>query len=380
MHEPKPLGGKIFTKPFQILLIFGVIGVFLILKRYFFGLGSVSNLNDGYPWGMWIVYDVVTGTAIACGGYSMALLVYVFNKGEYHPLVRSALMAGMFGYTLAGVSIYVDTGRWWNLQNIFIPPTANPNSIMFEVAVCVALYVAVMWIEFSPSFLENQKEQKGKLKIINKVMFVFISIGVLLPTMHQSSLGSLMIIGGHKLHSLWQTNLLPLMFLLTAITMGYAIVIFESLFASLGLKRPLETSLLSKLAAIIPKLIIAFFVVRIADLIYRGALGEIFRFNLQSIMFIIENLLFIYPMVVLLSAKKRQAPKYLFLSAVSMLVAGALYRFDAFLIAFNPGNGYHYFPAFSEIMITVGIIAIEIMAYLWFVKRLPVLPDLKHAQ
>ncbi len=380
MHEAKPLGGKIFTRPFKILMIFGIIGVFLILKRYFFGLGSVSNLNDGYPWGMWIVYDVVTGTAIACGGYSMAMLIYIFNKGQYHPLVRSALMAGMFGYTLAGVSIFVDTGRWWNLQNIFLPATANPNSIMFEVAVCVALYVAVMWIEFSPTFLEGKKKHESKLKILNRVMFFFIALGVLLPTMHQSSLGSLMIIGGQKVSPLWQTDFLPLLFLISAITMGFAVVVFESIFSSVGLKRPLETSMLTKLAGIIPKLLVVFYIIRIGDLIYRDALGEMFTFNLQSFMFIVENILFIYPMVILFSAEKRKAPKYLFLSAVSMLLAGSVYRFNTFLIGFDPGNGYVYFPSFSEIMITVGIIAMEIMAYLVFVKILPVLPDVKHAQ
>lgn len=380
MMESKPLGGKIFTKPFKILMVFGIIGVILILKRYFLGLGSVSNLNDGYPWGMWIVYDVVTGTAIACGGYAMAMLIYIFNKGEYHPLIRSALMAGMFGYTLAGVSIYVDTGRWWNLQNIFLPGTANPNSIMFEVAVCVALYVAVMWIEFSPAFFEGKEQHKGKLKLLNKVMFFFIALGILLPTLHQSSLGSLMIIAGQKVSPLWQTNWLPLLYLITAITMGYAIVVFESLFSSIGLKRPLETSMLSKLAGVIPKLLVVYFVFRFGDLIYRGALGHIFDIDLKSFMFILENLLYIYPVVILFSAVKRKNPKYLFLSAVSMLLAGVLYRFNTYLVGFNPGNGYVYFPSFSEIMITVGIIAIEIMAYLVFVKTLPVLPQVKHAQ
>lgn len=379
MSESKALGGKIFTKPFKILMIFGILGVFLILKRYLFGLGSVSNLSDGYPWGMWIVYDVVTGTAIACGGYSMAMLVYIFNKGQYHPLVRSALMAGMFGYTLAGASIYIDTGRWWNLQNIFLPGTANPNSIMFEVAVCVALYVAVMWIEFSPAFLEGKPQHEGKLKILNKVMFFFVALGALLPTLHQSSLGSLLIIGGQKVSPLWQTDWLPLLFLITALTMGYAIVVFESLFSSVGFKRPLETPLLAKLASVIPKLLVVFFVFRIGDLIYRGAFVYLLEFDLKSFMFILENLLYIYPMVILFSATKRQNSKYLFLSAVSMLLAGCLYRFNAYLVGFNPGGGYNYFPSFSEIMITVGIIAIEIMAYLVFVKKFPVLPAVKHA-
>ena len=112
-------------------------------------------LSDGYPWGMWIVYDVVTGTAIACGGYAMAILVYVFNKGQYHPLVRSALLASMFGYTLASVSIFFDVGRYWQMYNIFLPWYANTNSVMFEVAACIATYVLVMWLEFSPAFFEK---------------------------------------------------------------------------------------------------------------------------------------------------------------------------------------------------------------------------------
>ncbi len=299
MSETKAIGGKIFTKPFKILLVFAIIAVILIIKRLVFGLGSVTNLSDGYPWGLWIVYDVVTGTAIACGGYSMAMLVYIFNKGQYHPLVRSALMASMFGYTLAGLSIFIDVGRYWQLYNIFLPGFANVNSIMFEVAACIAAYVLVMWIEFSPALFEKPGKEKT-LKRINGIMFIFIALGVLLPTMHQSSLGSLMIIAGHKLSPLWQTGFLPLLFLISAIMMGFGMVIFESLFSSVGLKRPLETSMISKLSTVIPKLLVAFLVIRFGDLLWRGEIGLMFNFNIKSIMFIVENLFFIYPLIILL--------------------------------------------------------------------------------
>ena len=219
MIESKPIGGKIFTKPFKILMVFAIVAVIFMIKRVAFGLGSVTNLSDGYPWGLWIVYDVVTGTAIACGGYAMAMLVYILNKGKYHPLIRSALMASMFGYTLAGVSIYLDVGRYWQLHNIFLPAYANTNSIMFEVAFCVASYVFVMWIEFMPAFFERPGKEKI-LKFLNKIMFIFLALGVLLPTMHQSSLGTMMIVAGKKLSPLWQTGFLPLLFLISAILMG----------------------------------------------------------------------------------------------------------------------------------------------------------------
>ncbi len=378
MSELKPVKGKIFTLPFFILLILSVIAIPFIVKRFMYGLGAVSNLSDGYPWGMWIVYDVVTGTAIACGGYAMAIMVYVFNKGQYHPLVRSALLASMFGYTLASVSIFFDVGRYWQMYSIFLPWYSNTNSVMFEVAACIATYVLIMWLEFSPAFFEKPGQEKT-LKKINSVMFIFIALGVLLPTMHQSSLGSLMIIAGDKLSGLWQTGFLPLLFLISAIMMGFGMVIFESMFSSVHLERPLETSLLSKLSGVIPKLLIVFLIIRFGDLIFKGKLGLIFSFNLQSLMFVIENLLFIYPLIILSSKKKRDQSKYLFLSAASLVLAGAVYRFDTFLVGFNPGVNFHYFPSFAEIMITVGIISVEIMAYLIFIKTLPVLPEVKHA-
>ena len=378
MSELKPVKRKIFTLPFFILLILSVIAIPFIVKRFMYGLGAVSNLSDGYPWGMWIVYDVVTGTAIACGGYAMAIMVYVFNKGQYHPLVRSALLASMFGYTLASVSLFFDVGRYWQMYNIFLPWYSNTNSVMFEVAACIATYVLIMWLEFSPAFFEKSGSSKT-LKKINSVMFVFIALGILLPTMHQSSLGSLMIIAGDKLSGLWQTGFLPLLFLISAIMMGFGMVIFESMFSSVHLERPLETSLLSKLSGVIPKLLIVFLIIRFGDLIFKGKLGLIFSFNLQSLMFVIENLLFIFPLVILSSQEKRERPRCLFISAASLVLAGAVYRFDTFLVGYNPGVNFQYFPSFAEIMITVGIISVEIMAYLIFIKTLPVLPEVKHA-
>ncbi len=378
MEKYTPLGGKIWTKPFKVLTILALIGAVLILKRFLFGLGSVTNLNDGYPWGLWIVYDVVTGTAIACGGYAMAMLVYIFNRGQYHSLVRSALVTSLFGYTLAGLAIFIDVGRYWQLHNVFIPPYANPNSVMFEVASCISLYIIVMWIEFSPAYFEH-KQKTSTVKRLNRIMFFFIALGVLLPTMHQSSLGSLMIAMGEKLSPLWQTRFIPLLFLITAITMGYAIVVFESIFSAVNFKRPLETKLLSRLSRLIPILTVVYLVIRFGVIIWNGDFGLIFKFDLNSIMFLLEIIFFLIPTVILFSEEKRKLPRYLFIASAAYLFAGALYRFDTFLVAFNPGHGYTYFPAAQEILITIGIVAFELMLYLIFVKRLPVYPDVKHA-
>ncbi len=378
MTEHKPLGGKIITVPFMVCAVFAAIAVALIVKRFIYGLGSVTNLSDGYPWGVWIAYDVVVGTAFACGGYAMALVVYVFNKGEYHPLVRPALLASMLGYTLAGVSIFFDVGRYWQAYNLGLPWFAQLNSVMFEVALCVTTYIVVQWIEFTPAFLE--KFNKGVLrKILNRVIFIFIAIGILLPTMHQSSLGLLVYIAGHKVSPLWQTGFILLLFLISALTMGFSIVIFESIVSAMVFKREIETPLLSRLAAYIPPLLGVYLAVRFWDLVGRGSLGMAFAGDLKANMFLLENILYIIPTVVLLSPDNRTKPRLLFLSAISMLLAGAVYRFNVFLVGFDPGTGWHYFPSLSEILITLGLIAIEIMAYAFFVKKMPVLPDVRHA-
>jgi len=378
MSESKALGGKIITKPFLVCAVFAAVAGVLLIKRFILGIGAVTNLSDGYPWGIWIAYDVVVGTAFACGGYSMALLVYIFNKGEYHPLVKPALLASMFGYTLAGVSIFFDVGRYWQAYNLFLPGFSNINSIMFEVAFCITLYIFVLWTEFSPT-LAVWLEARGLKKSLDRIMFFFIALGVLLPTMHQSSLGTLMIISGIKLSPLWQTGALPLLFLISAVSMGFAMVIFESIVSSIGLGREIETPLLSKLAGVISPLLGLYLLVRVGDLAVRGKIGLIFAFDLKAVMFLIENILYIIPVVILASPANRKKSKQLFIAAVSLLFAGALYRFNAFLIGFDPGAGWQYFPSFSELMITFGLIATEIMGYLVFVKKMPVLHNIKHA-
>lgn len=372
MSEAKPVGGKVFTGPFLFFLVITLIGIYFLAQRFIFGIGAVSNMNDGFPWGIWITYDVVVGTAFACGGYSMALLVYVFNNGEYHPLVRPALLASMFGYTLAGVSVFIDIGRYWQIYNVFLPWYTNFNSILLEVALCIAAYIAVLWIEFSPALLEAATGTRAR---VNKILIFFIALGILLPTMHQSSLGSLMILAGDKLSPLWWTPVLPLIFLISAITMGYTVVIFESTLSAVGFKRPLETDLLAKLSAVIPILLVIFLVIRFGDLLMRGQFGLAFSGDLQGNMFLLENILHILPLIILASASNRKSAKMLFLSACFLMAGGLLFRFNTYLIGFNPGPGWHYFPAIGEQFITYTIISAEILLYMIFVKKLPVLPS-----
>ena len=220
---------------------------------------------------------------------------------------------------------------------------------------------------------------KGLLTVLNKMLFFFIAVGVLLPTMHQSSLGSLLIAMGHKVAPVWQSlHFQPVFAILTALAMGFSVVIFEASFSSIGLEQPDETPLLSKMSKIIVGLLTVYLVIRFGELVMRGKLGYAFAGDFNSLMFILETTLFVIP-VFILSTAQRANPRMLLIAAVSMLFAGSLYRFNAFLITFDPGPGFTYFPSFPEVMVTVGIIAIEIMAYLFLVKTLPVLHDAKHA-
>ena len=379
LTEWESSGGKLVTKPFLVLAALALIGVIIMLYRYAAGLGAVTNLSDGFPWGIWITYDVLIGTALGCGGYATAILVYAFNRWEYHPVVRSAVLTSVFGYTLAGLAIFLDIGRYWNGYKLFLPWTVNFNSVLVEVALCIGAYVVVLWIELLPTILEGYPQNAKAVETrqrLERWLPVIAAVGILLPTMHQSSLGTLMIIAGYKLSPLWQTSLLPLFFLLSAIAIGLAVTAFESILSSLAFKRPFETPMLSKISVSMAWLIVLYLVIRFADLLFRGA--PVFTSGFLSFMFLLETLLYLVPVLLLFSPEWQHDLRWLFVASVSMLLAGSLYRFNAFLIGFNPGSGWHYFPSPGEIFVTLGIVAIELMAYLYFVKRFPVLPT-EHA-
>jgi Ni/Fe-hydrogenase subunit HybB-like protein len=371
--KPAPVGGSIFNAVTLTAGILIAIMAAILLVRFIYGLGSVTALNDGYPWGIWIVVDVMIGSAFACGGFSVAMLVYIFNKGEYHPLVRPALLASLFGYTLAGVGVVFDLGRWWNIWNMYWPWSVNLNSVMFEVAICITLYIVVMWIEFSPVVMEKFGLYELKKKI-GKYMFFVIALGTLLPMMHQSSLGTMWVVLGPQVHQLWQTPVVPLLFLLTAIVMGYAVVLFESCVASSAYRRSIEMHLLTPMAKVMLGVLAAYLAVRLGDLVVRGALGSAFGLSLESLMFWFEIACFVAPFFVIGTEAQRRNPARLFVAGILLMLAGSLLRLNGFLIGYETGGGYRYFPSLPELLVTVGMFAVEVLGYIVITRRFPVLP------
>lgn len=383
VEHSEPVGGKLVTPATLTLAFLTVLGVFTVMWRFMVGLGPSTNLNDGYAMGLWIVMDVVTGTALACGGYAMALLVYVANRGKYHPLVRPALLTSAFGYTLGGLSVLVDLGRPWNFYRI---PTYfwewNFNSILLEVALCIMLYTTVLWIEVSPAVLERWQESRvtwlrriavALLPKIERALPYFIALGLLLPTMHQSSLGSMMLLSGHKLHPLWHTPLLPLLFLVSVVGMGYSAVTLECCISAKAFRRPQETPMLRALAVPMAGVLLAYAALRFGEIVWAGELHYVARMDRMSLLFLTEMALLVGPAIGLILMRRQAGPAFFSAMAVLVVLGGGLYRFSTFLIAFDPGPEWSYFPSIPEFAVTIGFISAEILGYLLMVKLFPIL-------
>jgi Ni/Fe-hydrogenase subunit HybB-like protein len=396
-HE-KPLGGPILTPGFKFLLALCAIWVALVVVRLIWGLNgpfghdpllSVSAQSDGYAWGIWKPLNVVTFTGIAAGAFAVGLVTYGFNKGEYHPLVRSCVMAGAMGYTLGGTSIMIDLGRYWNLWVIFVPSWLNWNSVLLEIALCVLAYTLVLWVEVAPSVLEKLESSanpavarfaKGFLPGLKKAMPFIISLAILLPMMHQSSLGGLFMVAATKTHPYWHTGWLPGLFLISCLTMGFgAVVVMENLTA-LAWGKKIDQAMLAKLSRVPAFLLVAYLVIRVVDVFWRfrdpvvqarhAAMGSPLFYGA---FFLLELVLFAAAAGMLLSSKVRENRGGLFGAGLLLLLGGALYRFDTYLVAYQPSPGWRYFPTPTEILFSITLGAIGVTVYVLFVKLFPIL-------
>lgn len=371
-EEAAPIGGRLVTRFTAVLGLLVAVLVVVVGIRFVRGIGAVTNLNDGYPWGLWIVYDDVIGTALGSSGFIVAFATYVLNRGAYHPMVRPALVTALFGYVMASASVFVDIGRYWNAWHIFVPSYTQFNSVMLTVALCIVACTGILAIEFLPAVLERFGMHSIRRRL-DRVMFLFIAAGVVLAAIQQSSFGSLLVVFGPQIDPVYQTRLLPLLFLTSTVGMGLAAVVIEAGTSSLALRRPLERELLVKLMKIGQVIVEIFLVARLADLAIRGELLRVIEPTAVAAVFWIETLLFVAP-IALLGGPRGDRPARLFLAAMSLAIAGMLYRIDAYLVAYHTGAGWHYFPSLGELAVTVGLIAAEILAFILIIRLFPVLP------
>lgn len=390
---------KFFTPGAIVLCIIALNGLAFLAARFFFGIGSITNLNNQYPWGIWIGVDVAAGVALAAGGFTTAALGHIMHREHFHSIVRPALLTAMLGYTFVAIGVFVDLGRWYYIWHPLI--MWNGNSALFEVGICVMIYVTVLYIEFIPVVTERfigNVRLKGFLTFLNKpvdsilrimdktlskIIFIFIILGVVLSTLHQSSLGTLMVIAGSKMHPLWQTPILPLLFLLSAIAVGFPMVIFESMIASrsFGLKKEMEV--LSPLGYTVAPLLGIYLAFKIGDMVIRETFVYLTEINTASVMFTIEVVVgIIIPLRMFLSKKVLATPSLLF-TASSLVIFGVLLnRIDNFVVAYTPPYSFgSYFPSIGEISVTLGFVALLVLIYRIIVMNFPVIsqPDKKLA-
>lgn len=391
IHHPYPLKAKFWTPGVLVLVALMAAGAVAVVARFTGGIGYVSNLTTARPWGLWIGVDVASGVALAAGGFTTAFLAHIAGRHTFEPVVRPALLTAMLGYTFVVLGLLVDIGRSWAIWKPMV--FWNFNSVLFEVAMCVMLYLNVLYIEFIPILVEQFKGRvrlPGPLaalngltefvlgladRILGKVMWFFIIAGVVLSCMHQSSLGSLMLMAPTKLHPLWYTPILPLLFLTSAIAVGYPMVVFETTLATASMKLDGEMRVLSPLIRVTIYLLGIYMALKIGDMVVRGTYVYLLDGTARTNSFIVEMLLgVIVPWLMLLSGKVRRSRQALF-AACAMIVGGVLLnRVNVFVVGYQPPvSEASYFPAVGEILVTVGLISALMLLYRFLVTHLPVL-------
>lgn len=389
--KPEQMTKKYFTPWVIVLAAIALNGLAFLAMRFFFGIGSVTNLNNQFPWGIWIGLDVGAGVALAAGGFTTAALGHIMHRDKYEAIIRPALLTAMLGYTFVAMGVFVDIGRWYYIWHPLI--MWNGNSALFEVGICVMIYVSVLYIEFLPIVTERfigRVNLPGFLNRFNllvdgllrkldrgldKTMFIFIIAGVVLSCLHQSSLGTLMIIAGPKMHPLWQTPVLPLLFLLSAFSVGFPMVIMESITASKSFGLKPETDVLSSLSKFVAPLLGIYLAFKIGDMFIRETFVYLAEFNSTTILFGIELVVgVIIPLRMFLSEEVRNSVPGLYIASMLVIFGVVMNRFNNFVTAYNPPYATEsYFPSIGEISVTLGFVALEILIYRLFVKIFPII-------
>jgi Ni/Fe-hydrogenase subunit HybB-like protein len=382
--QPTPISRKPLTPGVWALLIITVIGALFGAYRFLFGLQASTNLNQHYPWGIWIVADV-SFIALAAGGFTTAAIAHIFHRERYHALARPALITALLGYTFACVALAADLGRYYNIWHPILPNMWQGNSALFEVGMCVMCYMVVLWAEFIPVFCErfigNQRYPRfGRLcafvnRVAGRVMCVLIVLGVAISCLHQSSLGHVMVLTPSKLHPLWWTPILALLFLVSAITAGFPTVIFACLCGSWALKLKPPMRMLGGLARYVPFLLMIYLGFKVGDMLIRRSYVHLGEGSRQSTMFMIEMVFgLIVPLILLLFRRVRYSPRWLSIASLLVMVGVIVNRTNVYWIGYQPANTTErYFPSLPEWGLTIGAVAALILLWRWIAIYFPVI-------
>lgn len=361
-------------------VLWALVGVLVSVSvvRFVYGLGAVTNLSDGTPWGLWIGFDVMSGVALAAGGFVLTATVYVFGLERYRPFVRPAVLTALLGYVAVAVGLVYDLGLPWRIWHPMVH--WQYHSVLFEVAMCVILYLAVLSLEFAPVVLEHRwfghRFFHAALRALKKVSIVLVVTGIVLSTLHQSSLGSLFLITPYRLHPLWYSHLIYVEFFVSAVALGLMTVVLEALFSGYFLGHRIHAREIGGLGLAAAVVLWVYVALRLGDLAHRGTLGMALDGSWRSGLFLFEmGLSAVIPATLLLFKGVRSRVAGV-ATAATMVVAGmVLHRLDVSVIAFARPEGMSYFPTWEEIAVSLGIVAGGILIFLYFAEHLNVFDD-----
>lgn len=361
----------------KLLILFVLIAAGAALWRFVFGLGSVTNLSDEWPWGLWIGFDLLCGIALAGGGFSTALIVHVLHKDKYLPIVRAALLTSLLGYIIAMVSLFLDIGRWFNFWRPFF--YWGYHSVLFEVFWCISLYTTVQVLEFGEIFFEKFRVPALQ-KILHKILPFMLILGIVLPSLHQSSLGSLYIVAIDRLYPLWWSMLIPFFFVWSAFFLGPAMITVEGTLAARAYGREPETPIFSSLTKVTLVMLIIYLIVKVVDLVYRGVLSMAFNGSLESNMFLIEMIVFIIlPIIMYASPSIRNKQNGVLIASILVVVGVVFNRMNVVFTGMAKAMGGSYFPSIWEWALTIGMWSALILVYCFIVENFPILAKEEHA-
>jgi Ni/Fe-hydrogenase subunit HybB-like protein len=355
----------------------GILGAVTVV-RFVHGLGAVTNLSDAAPWGLWIGFDVMSGVALAAGGFVLAATVYIFGLERYRPFVRPAILTAWLGYAAVAVGLLYDLGLPWRIWHPLLH--WQHRSVLFEVAMCVMLYLTVLTLEFAPAVLEHPlfggRFFQSALRVLRKVTIPLVITGIVLSTLHQSSLGSLFLITPYRLHPLWYSPIIYVLFFVSAVGLGLMMVVLESLLSSYFLKHEVHARELAGLGRAASVVLWTYVALRAGDLALRGELGRAVDGSWQGALFMAElGVSAVIPATLLLSRRVRSSRAGMAVCAAMAVVGMVFYRLDVSILSFARPEGFGYHPSWEEIAVSAGIVAAAALVFIFFVERLRVYDD-----
>ena len=351
-----------------------IAGSAVALNRMIFGLGAATNLNDTYPWGLWLSLDVLGGVAMAAGGFIIACAVYLFNWKKYRPIVRPAILTAFLGYLMAVLALFLDIGHPFRLWHPSIPTMWQWHSVMWVVAMHVIFYTTTLALEFSPMLFERLGMEKVR-KAVGKIMVGAVIFGVMLSTLHQSSLGAVFLIAPSKMSALWWDPKLPFHFLVSAVAMGLAMVSFETSLSQKYLKHKVDKEIIFGLARGTLYVLCFYFLLKMYQLFTVASPRMAFDGTVEGNMYLLEMLIgVLIPIGLLLNKKYRTSPSVIF-SINIMVIAGVLLnRLNVGMFSmesYNAWRGVGYFPSWQEFVLSLGVMSTGVVLYKMAAKHLP---------